>query len=578
MTCFVLSSNCFEPITNLKNMFLHKSVSAMKLPTKSRQMRFIFHGFILWSLTWASAGRSETYATEHYFANPICEQADPWIAQDQGRYLACFSDGNSAISIQVSDRLTQLGPKHIVWTAPATGLASREIWAPELHKLDGRWYVYFAASDGQNKNHKMWVLQSQGTDPLGPYSLHGPLYTGDDPAMTISNCWAIDLTILELGSRRYAIWSGWPDGRDMQYLYIAPMKNPLTMAGPRVRICANDDYVWERVGEQPGERGLNEAPEVLQHAGRTFVTYSCSGSWQPSYKLGMLELRPGGDPLDPKDWTKFSSPVFQSSERTFGVGHNSFVKSPDGTEDWLIYHAKWDRSDGWRRVVFAQPFKWSVAGLPLFGDPVTAGQPLPLPAGENIPVISGRQTFQFKSADDLTNWSYFGHHQLVWLRDGSLHLGSSQTDAVNGFRSGEKIILDGGCWTNFTVMVHLRDLKTPGNAGLLFRTGLAAVGYNAQRGYYAGFAPDESKVILGWMDGTAWHEIASTKVAEPLPDNIALSVNVRAEHIQVCLQGKTVIETNDTTFTSGSIGLRVMDAHAAFSQLQIKPLATSPPN
>jgi len=545
---------------------------ATKSNFKTTRWQLIYFGFSLFLLAAPTVVYGESDGAERSFVNPICEQADPWIAQDQGHYLACFAEGNRGISIQISDRLTQLGPKHIVWTAPATGPASREIWAPELHRLDDRWYIYFAASDGQNKNHKAWVLQSQGADPLGPYSLHGPLYTGDDPAMTVSNRWAIDLTILELGKRRYAIWSGWPDGHDVQYLYIAPMKDPLTMAAPRTRLCANDDFLWERVDENLAGRGLNEAPEVLQHDGRTFVSYSCSGSWQPSYKIGMLELQRGGDPLNPNAWRKFPAPVFQSSAQTFGVGHNSFVKSPDGTEDWLVFHAKCNRSDGWQRTVFAQPFKWGDDGLPIFGEPVAAGQVLPLPSGEKIPVISREQNYQFKSASDLAGWSYYGHHQMMDFQDGRLHLGDVPLSAANGFRSGEKIVLDGGHWTDFDDVVQMRALEARGQLGLLFRVQLPAVGYNAQRGYFAGYLPGESRVVLGFTDGFAWHEIASAAAPGGLLSDVELSVSARGDQIQVSLQGKPVIQTNDATFTSGSVGLRVVDTHAAFSQLRIKPL------
>ena len=512
-------------------------------------------------------------ATPGTFVNPICEQADPWITQDQGHYLACFAEGNRAVSIQISDRLTSLGVKHVVWTAPETGPASREVWAPELHRLGDRWYVYFAGSDGQNRNHKAWVLQSEGKDPLGPYSLHGPLYTGDDPGMTASNCWAIDLTTFELKGRLYAIWSGWPDGRDVQYLYIAPMKDPLNMAGPRVRICANDDYLWERVDERLEGRGLEEAPEVLQHGGRTFVTYSCSGSWQPSYKLAMLELRSGGDPLNPKDWKKFPSPVFQSSAKTFGVGHNSFVKSPDGTEDWLVYHAKWSRNDGWQRTVYTQPFNWTADGLPLFGEPVASGKALTLPSGEKIPVITGTRAFHFKNLQDLDGWSYFGHHQMLSLQDGWLHLGDVPANAANGFRSGEKIVLNGGNWSDFEATLKLRMIQNQGGAGLLFRVQQPAVGYNAQRGYFAGYFPTQSRVVLGLTDGVNWHELASAPFSAPPDSEVALSVRASGDQIQVSLQGGLLLQTNDVTFPSGSIGLRVMDTHAAFFQLQVKPLA-----
>lgn len=505
------------------------------------------------------------------FANPICEQTDPWFTQDDGRYLACFAEGNRAISIQISDRLTELGPKQIVWTAPATGPASREVWAPELHHIEGHWYVYFAASDGQNKNHKAWVLQSEGDDPLGSYSLHGPLYTGDNSDLRSANRWAIDLTVFELNGHRYAIWSGWPDESDVQYLYIASMKDPLTIGAARVRLCANDDFIWERVGQRLGERGLNEAPEVLQHRGRTFVAYSCSGSWQPSYKLGMLELRPGGNPLNPADWTKFPEPVFKSSARTYGVGHGSFVKSPDGTQDWLVYHAKRDREDGWRRYVLAQPFHWDAGGLPVFGEPVAAGQLLPVPSGEKHPEVTGPHNFQLTTPADLAGWSYYGHHQMMSLHDGALHLGEVPAVVANGYRSGEKVVLNGGNWSDLTATAQMRALEPKGEMGLLFRVQYPAVGENAQHGYYAGLKLGESRAVLGCTDGSEWRELASAPVSVPVNSTAELTVSAQGDRIRVGVNGKLLLQATDSRFASGSVGLRVVGAHAAFTRLKIAP-------
>ncbi|HEX6961559.1 MAG TPA: family 43 glycosylhydrolase, partial [Lacipirellula sp.] len=320
-------------------------------------------------------------ASRRHFTNPIYEGADPWVVQHGGVYFACQSYGNRGITVHASKDLTKLGPKEVVWRAPNEGPFSREVWAPELHRLDGRWYIYFAASDGENRNHRTYVLESEGDDPFGPYELRGPVYTGDDPQQQRDNRWSIDATVLEHESGRYMLWSGWEGEADEQWLYIAPMKSPYELAGTRVKICDNDDYVWERVGENPDERGLHEAPQVLQHNGRTFVVYSTSSSWQPTYKLGLLELRRGGDPMNPADWKKYDKPAFEATEHTYGVGHASFVASPDGTEDWIVYHAKRDRDDGWRRAVFAQPYTWTENGLPNFGKPAIAGQPLPLPSG-----------------------------------------------------------------------------------------------------------------------------------------------------------------------------------------------------
>ena len=104
------------------------------------------------------------------FTNPIAEGADPWVVRHGAHYYWCSSDGNRGIAIGRSDRLTGLGEKFTVWRAPDTGPHSREIWAPELHHLDGRWYVYVGASDGKNKNHRTIVLESTADDPLSPFT------------------------------------------------------------------------------------------------------------------------------------------------------------------------------------------------------------------------------------------------------------------------------------------------------------------------------------------------------------------------------------------------------------------------
>lgn len=506
------------------------------------------------------------------FVNPVAEGADPWLVQHQGRTIACLSEANRGIALHISDRLTRLGPKRVVWRAPKQGMCSREVWAPELHFLDGRWYVYFAASDGNNRNHRMWALRSQGEDPLGPYTLHGPLYTGDHPETGADNRWAIDGTVLELGGRRYLIWSGWQDERDMQWLYIAPMSDPLTVAGKRVRLCANDDYLWEHVDEQPTGRGLHEAPEVLQHEGRTFLTYSCSGSWQPSYKLGLLELRAGGDPLNPADWTKHPRPVFESTAATYGVGHNCFLQSPDGRENWLVYHAKRDLAPGWHRAIFMQPFRWAAQGLPDFGSPVAPGAPLALPSGETERRITGKVESGLGRAEDLDGWSYFGHHQFIQVDGGRLHLGRKPREAINDYRSGEKVVLNDGAWSAVRVGADVRPAEGGRDAGVLFRVGRPSVGYNAQQGYFAGIIPRTRKVVLGSTDGARWREIALVDVPVEVGRDYRLDVEARGEEITVKLDGKVAIEARDGQWRSGSVGLRVVDTEASFAKFAVEGL------
>jgi GH43 family beta-xylosidase len=315
------------------------------------------------------------------FQNPIAIGADPWVTRHGEYYYWCLSEADLGVAVYRSRSLTTLGEKFVVWRAPKRGAYSSQVWAPELHRLDDRWYIYVAASNGRNETHRMIALESAGDDPTLPFTFKAELYTGDEFATRRKNRWAIDGTVLEHRGKRYFLWSGWADHRDDQSLYIAPMTNPWSLSAARVRLCANDDYTWERVSESTAERGLNEGPQILQRNGRVFVVYSCSGSWEPSYKLGMLELALDGDPLNPAAWHKQREPVFSPTAATCGVGHCSFTTSPDGAEDWIVFHAKVSALHGWDRRIRAQPFSWNDSHRPVFGA-VHEGYVLARPSGD----------------------------------------------------------------------------------------------------------------------------------------------------------------------------------------------------
>ena len=507
------------------------------------------------------------------FANPILEGADPWVVHHEGTYYLVQSERQVGVSLRMSDCLTRWGDRQVIWRAPAEGMYSREVWAPKIYFIDGRWYIYTAASDGQNKNHLMWVFQSESDDPLGPYVNKGALYTGDHIETQEHNRWAIDGNTFVHEGERYFVWSGWPGTEDVQFLYIARMSNPWTIATNRVKLCHNADYLWERVAESPDERGLHEGPQMLQRDGRLLLIYSASASWLPTYKLGMLELAAGGDPMNPDDWFKHPEPVFQSTEETFGVGHNCFTTSPDGSEDWIVYHAKVDRAPGWRRMIFAQPFRWTDDGLPDFGRPVAAGELLPLPSGQ--PQRPRKQALEesFAGARLGSRWGYYGHHRLMAVRDGRLHLGRSEArDPAYIFRTGEKVVHHDFAADDVEVRTRLRFVAGQRDAGVLFRVQYPAVGYDAQHGYYAGLVLGTDLLVLGKTDGTNWQELVRAHTPLGLDQDYELAVRAEGPRIQVSLDGKMLIEHDDATYRRGSVGVRVVDTHAAFDRITARSL------
>ena len=166
------------------------------------------------------------------FANPIYDGADPWVVRHDEVYYSCNTGPGGCIEIWKSDSLIERGESAVVWFPPRGGWNRAEVWAPELHYVRGAWYIYYAASNGRNANHRMGVLRSLGEDAQGPYESLGQMYTGDDIDVCTENRWAIDGTILELNQQLYFIWSGWEDHRDIQHLYIAKMSDPATICSP----------------------------------------------------------------------------------------------------------------------------------------------------------------------------------------------------------------------------------------------------------------------------------------------------------------------------------------------------------
>lgn len=317
------------------------------------------------------------------FTNPLLNSGpDPWVIVKDGKYYYTNTLGNR-IGLITTTKISELGkqPMNTIWTPPASGPYSREIWAPELHYLQGKWYVYFAADDGNNDNHRMYVIENASADPTqGSWTFKGKVADA-------TNKWAIDGSVFEYNNQLYMIWSGWEgDVNTQQLIYIAAMSDPWTISGARVMI-STPTYDWEKKGNTPGLPQVNEGPEILMNAaGRVFLTYSASGCWTDDYALGLLTLKAGGNPLNAADWQKSATPVFTKSESAgaFGPGHNGFFKSIDQKEDWIIYHANplSGQGCGNHRSPRMQPFTWKADGTPDFGTPVNIGMPVKVPSGE----------------------------------------------------------------------------------------------------------------------------------------------------------------------------------------------------
>ena len=327
-------------------------------------------------------GQSEGANTFH---NPLLPSGpDPWVITDDG-FFYYMNSTQSNLTIWKTRDITDLAhaEKKVVWRAPEAGPYSNEIWAPELHHFDGKWYIYFAADAGSNETHRIYVLENDAADPLqGTWVFKGKVADATDK-------WAIDATAFEDRGQKYLLWSGWEgDGDGEQRIYIAHMKNPTTLDSERVML-SYPKYPREQVGDllnrpEMPHVNVNEGPEILQHGDDIFLVYSGSACWTDYYSLWVVRAKSGSNLLDTKSWTKYDHPFFQQDREAhiFGTGHNGFFKSLDGKEDWIIYHANPGPGEGCdnKRSPRIQKFTWNADGTPNFGKPIATNIPLSKPS------------------------------------------------------------------------------------------------------------------------------------------------------------------------------------------------------
>ena len=329
----------------------------------------------------AEDGAVSAGAEAKTFHNPLLDTGpDPWVVWWKGFYYYSNSSGKNLTLRKTAD-ITDLrhAEKRVVWTPEPGHPWSQELWAPELHRWGNKWYIYFAADAGENASHRIYVVENANDDPTeGTWVLKGKV--GD-----ASDRWAIDATTFELRGEHFLVWSGWKGERDgEQDLYIAHMKNAWTIDSARTLI-SQPTQPWETHGDLPKRHvNVNEGPEVLLHGDKVLLVFSASGCWTDFYALGALEARQDADLLDVRSWRKIDHPLLSSDAgaQAYGPGHNGFFKSPNGREDWIIYHANPGPGEGCgnKRSPRMQRFTWDTNGLPEFGKPAAVGDELRKPS------------------------------------------------------------------------------------------------------------------------------------------------------------------------------------------------------
>ncbi|WP_025021135.1 glycoside hydrolase family 43 protein [Ligilactobacillus equi] len=315
-----------------------------------------------------------------YTAPLIIQRADPFIYKHTDGYYYFTASVPAYNRIEIRKARTLEGLAHAaprtVWRKheSGTGEMSELIWAPELHYIKGKWYVYFAAShttefdENGMFQHRMFCIECANEDPMA-----GEEYWEEKGrVVTPMDTFSLDATTFEHNGDLYYVWAQKDkEIKGNSNLYIAKMENPWTISTEPVMLT-KPEYDWETK-----IFWVNEGPAVLHRNGRFFLTYSASAT-DENYAMGMLTVRDDVDLLDASNWEKSPTPVFESDleHNQFGPGHNSFTVAEDGETDLMVYHCrdyteiKGDPLYDPNRHTLVKPFTWNEDGTPNFGKPI----------------------------------------------------------------------------------------------------------------------------------------------------------------------------------------------------------------
>lgn len=340
-----------------------------------------------------NAERTNENASETTYTNPILNNgAEPWAIFNEGKYYYTQGAENRILLWESSDitNLSNVTPKE-VWK-PTDPSNAFHLWAPEIHRINNKWYIYFAADDGNMDNHQIYVIENESANPMeGQFVMKGRIQTDKN------NNWAIHATTFEHEGQLYMTWCGWQKRRidsETQCIYIATMENPWTLSSERVLI-SKPEYEWECQWVNPdGSKTaypihVNEAPQFIRSKNndKLCLFYSASGSWSPYYCVGLLTADAQANLLDPAAWKKTPIPVLEQKpeNNVFGPGGISFAPSPDGKEWYMLYHARKTPNDAPgasdSRTPRMQKIDWDENGIPVLGTPGKEEVALEKPSG-----------------------------------------------------------------------------------------------------------------------------------------------------------------------------------------------------
>ncbi len=317
----------------------------------------------------------------HGFYNPLDpkrDNADPCIVWcEKTGYYYGISTGDTTLTLFRARKFNDLfngGDSKVIYEANPADDTWGHLWAPELHEIDGHWYIYTCTSNSATDRgcKHLIVLTAKTDDPFEGFVLGSHLNR---------SAFAIDPTVCKWKGKLYIAFSYLRIPNQLM-LAIQAMKSPTEPEGD-FTVIARAQYEWELIAPYIGNNSINEGPFFIEKDDRLFIIYSGNGCWSDDYVFGILECV-GDDPLSSSSWVKDDEPLLTKGNGNYGPGHATFFRSPDGSELWIAMHCLHEHNPSvtvMTRHCHCQKVYFDETGFPHIGVPISKVQYYPLPSG-----------------------------------------------------------------------------------------------------------------------------------------------------------------------------------------------------
>jgi len=302
--------------------------------------------------------RSGTYeisgtAVQPQFNDPfIAQRADPHVVKgNDGYYYFTASypmigsedpTGYDRVILRKAETIEGLASAEeiTIWDVDRSPISERWVWAPEIHEINGTWYVLFTTS---RPEWGVWGIRpiiiacNKGDrDPMKPENWESEGHfsesvEGDEMAF---KHFSLDMTYFENKGTHYVSWAEKPNLSNIMIASIDP-DQPWKLTS-KATLLSIPQYGWER----KGQTWVNEGSAVIKNEGKVFLAFSAS-TVDEAYSIGILHADEDADLLDVNSWTKIPYPLLSSDDLDgqVGPGHNSFTIDEHG-HPLLVYHAR----------------------------------------------------------------------------------------------------------------------------------------------------------------------------------------------------------------------------------------------